>query len=299
MSSRNSKDMLSKLQARRAAQASGENTEMGERHGMSDAQREIMELMTNQKFTRPSPQVVEKIVEVVPKGALVQNEDGTLGLGGFLLTGTGLLVNDDASFDDWKMVGGVLRRIESGLQWMLGDWLAFGERTYGETYQQVAESMGYEAKTLYNFAYVCKGVDFSLRKEKLSFGHHNLVAAMPPEEQDYWLTEAIAGRWSVAKLRRAIRGELPQAEQPAMLDQGEPIEWQAEQEEHPLFTRDPEQYVQLPLFEDENYARALARFSSVARRGIPRDARFRRQLRSDLERVLEAAQEALRALDEE
>jgi hypothetical protein len=57
-------------------------------------------------------------------------------------------------------------------------------------------------------------------------------------------------------------------------------------------------YVQLPLFEDENYGRALARFSSVARRGIPRDARFRRQLRSDLERVLEAAQEALRALDE-
>lgn len=58
-------------------------------------------------------------------------------------------------------------------------------------------------------------------------------------------------------------------------------------------------YVHLSLFEDENYTRALARFSSVARRGIPRDARFRRQLRSDLERVLEAAQEALRALDED
>jgi len=73
----------------------------------------------------------------------------------------------------------------------------------------VAATTGYEVPTLYNFASVARSIDFSLRSEKLSFGHHRLVVAMAPELQRQWLEYAEANNFSISQMRKAIEGQPP------------------------------------------------------------------------------------------
>ena len=140
--------------------------------------------------------------------------DGTLRVGNYTLTPTGL-IGQAASAAEWEQIGDLLRRLEGGIQWMLADWLLEGERRYGQTYQHVAEVTGYEVATLHNLVYVAGKI--SLRSEKLTFGHHALVAAMDEADQMAWLEWAETNRASIAQMRKAIKaamkGEPPAAEQ--------------------------------------------------------------------------------------
>lgn len=135
-------------------------------------------------------------------------EDGTLTLGQFTLTPVGLHVYGHPSEDDWLAVGGALRRLQSSLQWLIGDWLLLGEREWGVTYERVAELTGYDVATLRDCAYVSSHVKMSIRIDKLSFMHHRLVAALPEAEQREWLRWAAKQpkRPSVAALRAALQG---------------------------------------------------------------------------------------------
>ena len=132
--------------------------------------------------------------------------DGTVQIGHFKLTGTGLVVEDDSTFDEWETLGGILHRLEGSIQWLIGDWLNYGAWAWGDKYQPVAEAIGYDEKTLRNYAWVARNVVLSLRKDKLSFGHHNIVAGFPADEQNYWLNRAVDEGLSIAKLRKAIQG---------------------------------------------------------------------------------------------
>lgn len=152
-------------------------------------------------------EVVEKVVEVIPSNAMLVNDDGTIAVGNYLLTGIGLVSSGDVSFNEWRAVGDVLLRIEASIQWIIGDWLTQGEVTYGQTYKQIAEWSDREEQTLYNYAWVASKVQISLRKENLSFGHHNLIAGLPPEQQQNWLERAVAGKWSVSRMRQEMAGK--------------------------------------------------------------------------------------------
>ena len=134
-------------------------------------------------------------------------DDGTIQLGSFTLTRVGLTVASAATYEEWDKVGTMLRRLDASIQWLIGDWMAFGERQYNKTYAQVAEATGYEEKTLYQYAWVASKVNFSVRTEKLSFTHHQLVAHLATEEQQRWLEWAVENKVSVAQMRKAMRGE--------------------------------------------------------------------------------------------
>ena len=73
---------------------------------------------------------------------------------------------------------------------MIGDWLVYGEHTYGEMYAQALDATGFSYGTLANQVYVAQRFDFSRRRENLSFSHHQEVAALPPEEADELLDRA-------------------------------------------------------------------------------------------------------------
>jgi hypothetical protein len=60
--------------------------------------------------------------------------------------------------------------------------------------------------------------DLSIRIEKLSFKHHQMVAGKVPEEQVYWLKLALERGWSTAQLRRAIAGQPLTREPTALID---------------------------------------------------------------------------------
>ena len=140
-----------------------------------------------------------------PEKRLDFAENGTLQIGRVVMTPVGIQPGTDMTQEEYRNLGEMLLTLEGSIQWILGDWLAYGdERQWGKTYHEVAEAFGRSVDTLYNYASVCRRVDFSLRSEILSFGHHQLVTSMKPREQRTWLTRASDNQWSVAELRRAL-----------------------------------------------------------------------------------------------
>jgi len=64
-----------------------------------------------------------------------------------------------------------------------------------------------EYQALRNYKWVANNVELSLRKDNLTWSHHNEVAKLEPEEQEYWLNEAVEQGYTVRGLREAIRDD--------------------------------------------------------------------------------------------
>lgn len=135
---------------------------------------------------------------------VVRHEDGTIEVAGYTLTGVGLTGGENATLDDWQTLGRVLRKLENGLQWLIGDWIIKADLEWGSTYA-CAEELGFDAETLRGYVYVCRNVKLWVRTHNLSFGHHKLVAAMPEDVQREWLKRADDGQWSISQLREAMK----------------------------------------------------------------------------------------------
>ena len=113
----------------------------------------------------------------------------------------------DMSFAEWLEYGHRLGVMGRSAGWWIGDWLSYGNHAFGERYVRASRITGYDAQTLMNMAYVASRFDVSRRRGKLSWSHHAEIAAMEPEEQDYWLERAETDRLSVRCLREGIRRE--------------------------------------------------------------------------------------------
>jgi hypothetical protein len=107
------------------------------------------------------------------------------------------------AFEAWVTVGHRLSEIAEASGWWLGDWLVYGERTYGDRYRVAlrATPLGYQ--TLRNYAWVARRVP-AARRRNVSLQHHAEVAALPEPEQDLWLTRAERSGWSRNELRRRL-----------------------------------------------------------------------------------------------
>jgi hypothetical protein len=124
---------------------------------------------------------------------------------GVQICATGLLLPDKLDFDQWKAVGVKLCTIDRAMQWAIGDWWAFGFHSYGQRKAYAAiKEIPYSFGTLMNLGSVARSVKASFRNEALSFTHHVAVAALEPEDQQKWLTNAAKAKWSVSTLRQAI-----------------------------------------------------------------------------------------------
>ena len=145
--------------------------------------------------------------------------DGTVRAYSYRLTGIGLdphaLSPDKAN---WEKLGRLIFRLDGAMQWLIGDWLLQGERNNWGKHEQIADALGYDVKTLYDYRYVARHVPYDMRHEDLTFGHHKLVAGLDSEVQQIWLDRAAQGEidarsgarrpWSISRLRREMR-DLP------------------------------------------------------------------------------------------
>jgi hypothetical protein len=125
------------------------------------------------------------------------------------MTTTGLHIPAGISRDDWIEVGTSLGQIDRRIQWMVGDWINAGEREGyidSDTYD-AAERLfpQLNRKTLREYASVAR--NSSIRMDDLSFGHHQAVVALPPEEQAEVLEKARYDELSVSQLRQEIKQE--------------------------------------------------------------------------------------------
>lgn len=140
-------------------------------------------------------------------------------IGSFVLTSTGLQIDNSATQDEWSKIGEILFRLEGSIQWLIGDWLAYGANFgYGDV-KKLAIEMGREPGTFWEYAYVCRSVESWVRTQDLSYGHHKLVAPYTPEEQQYYLQYATQGEekpLSVARFRAWIKEQRGDVNLPAL-----------------------------------------------------------------------------------
>lgn len=121
---------------------------------------------------------------------------------------SGLQLPRQLSFDAWLEVGRKLSALATSSAWCLGDWLIYGETSFSGRYREAIERTSLDYQTLRNYAWVARKIPLPRRWEKLSFGHHAEVAALPEPEQDYWLRKAHELGWSRNQIRHEIRESL-------------------------------------------------------------------------------------------
>ena len=128
-------------------------------------------------------------------------------VGPFKFDKCGLIENiDRVTLDEWKYAGKQLRP-DAGWPWVIGDWLTLGENREfisSQNYDHAEEITGLDHGTLKNYAYVARRVERNVRRDDLSWAHHQAVAAFISEKQGRWLEQAAQGKWTVRKLRVKI-----------------------------------------------------------------------------------------------
>jgi hypothetical protein len=111
--------------------------------------------------------------------ALIPGADGSRMLGRFRLTRNALVIPDDVTKDEMIIMGDLLRQMYGGQQFWMGDYANKFHDGYGEMYVHLAEYFGIEESTLRNWAWVCRKINLSLRRDNLSFSLHYEVAGLP------------------------------------------------------------------------------------------------------------------------
>ena len=84
---------------------------------------------------------------------------------------------EDLEYSEWQEIGSVIQRAEKAVMWWIGDWLAYGEKQYGETFAKAAELTSYQIQTLKVAKWVAQRVEKSRRRDFLSWSHHKEVLA--------------------------------------------------------------------------------------------------------------------------
>jgi hypothetical protein len=153
--------------------------------------------------------------------ALIQGEPAAAQAEPFEITPLGLRVHGHPTLQQWIAFGRKLRGIRSALQWTIGDWLNYGEsrHDWGEKYAQALDETEFDYGYLRNMASIAGKFQASRRHDKLSWSHHQAVAALPEPEQDTWLKQAEADHWTRAYLRAQIK---PKPDQPSTGNGSEP-----------------------------------------------------------------------------
>jgi len=139
----------------------------------------------------------------------------------FIATPYGLEIEDGkpVPYEVWEAYGKGLQRIEGAIQWVIGDWLRFGEFNYGEKYAQATEAWPeHEIDTLKKYQRISISytyLDRCLRRH-LSWSHYAEAAPIEEPLRSQLLDEANEKEWSVRDLKQAIRkhqiGEIKGAE---------------------------------------------------------------------------------------
>jgi len=117
----------------------------------------------------------------------------------------GWVPNGELDVGQWAEVGRRIGSVGRNIQWVLGDWITYGNTRFGERYSRAAKITGYDTQSLMNMVYVASHFSVSRRREDLSWSHHEALASLEPDDQERWLDEAARHRWSVSDLRTMLR----------------------------------------------------------------------------------------------
>lgn len=121
-------------------------------------------------------------------------------------TPVGLRLSKDLNFDEWAAIAESFGRALQTAAWCIGDWLVYGERKWGQqlllageefdpeapnrvpsyAYDAAVAATGLDRQTLSQYAGVCRKIPIAERRLHLSFGHHRILAPLPPAKRLEW-----------------------------------------------------------------------------------------------------------------
>lgn len=105
-------------------------------------------------------------------------------LEGFKLHRVGVEIEAWVDEAAWHAFGELLQRINQAWEWVVADWLAFGDHRYGDgVYDTAARLFGKSPRTWEDYAYIARNVRASERSEILPVLAHKPVARFSNDPQ--------------------------------------------------------------------------------------------------------------------
>ena len=112
--------------------------------------------------------------------------------------------------DKWLAEGRAIADLQSHAHWDLGDWAL---RIPDDVVDDVAaEQVGVAQGLLRTCRWLARRFAKDRRRHELGYSHHLETAALPPEAADKLLDQAVAERWTVARIRTEARFEAARTE---------------------------------------------------------------------------------------
>lgn len=125
---------------------------------------------------------------------------------GITLTERGLIFpSTPLSYEQWSDLGRRLGRFHIASTLAIGDWINYGESSFGQKYKKALKTTGLEYQALADIAYTARRIAVSRRRENLSISHHREVAKLDPEDQEKWLKTAEEEKLTRRVLRASIK----------------------------------------------------------------------------------------------
>lgn len=119
---------------------------------------------------------------------------------GFKLHRTGLEIEAWVDQRTWYEFGKLLQQADYGWEWLVSDWLAFGDHQYGDqVYKLAARLLGKAPRTWEDYAYIARNVRISERSEILPVLLHKPVARFSDDRKLQKKLLAIAEQHDLSK----------------------------------------------------------------------------------------------------
>jgi site-specific DNA-methyltransferase (adenine-specific) len=113
----------------------------------------------------------------------------------------------DTPYDAWEAETIGLLEVARGIQWLVGDALAFGEERWPDRFAQVLDADRYAYESVERMARVARAIEPQRRRPTVGFYAHMAVAALPVASQEQLLDHAEEHRSTVQELRALARAE--------------------------------------------------------------------------------------------
>lgn len=203
-------------------------------------------------------------------------------------TPTGLLLDDDVSFEEWQAIATSFGKALNAAAWCIGDWLVYGERKWGKqllmegeafdpakpnripshAFDAAVAATNLDRQTLSQYASVCRAIPHGSRRDGISFAHHRLLSSLPEPKREEWLSliDSESKRPTVKRLALSLRIS----------------------PESPRIVTDKEIMARGSHVGHDNYVPHLTRLLTVLRRTVPgMDQDQRRALKQDAAQLVE------------
>jgi hypothetical protein len=112
-----------------------------------------------------------------------------------------LALPENLAFDDWLAKGRSLALSKKHMDFLIGDWIAFGRQHFPEQIQEVLPGMFDDERQLKRIEKTARAFPPSQRCASLSFEHHAHVADLPTQDALPLLREAEREKLPAKKLR--------------------------------------------------------------------------------------------------